>query len=69
MVLGAVVDELRVGFAECVRGTCLDSLVLADCGAFGVRVTDRAELDRALADAVGYDGPAMIEVMTDADLV
>jgi thiamine pyrophosphate-dependent acetolactate synthase large subunit-like protein len=32
-------------------------------------VTERAELDAALAEAVAYDGPAMVEVMTDPDLV
>jgi thiamine pyrophosphate-dependent acetolactate synthase large subunit-like protein len=32
-------------------------------------VTDRAALDAALAEAVAHDGPAMVEVMTDPDLV
>jgi pyruvate oxidase len=41
----------------------------ANCGAFGVRVTDRAELDTARAAAVAHDGPAMVEVMTDPELV
>jgi pyruvate oxidase len=39
------------------------------CGAFGVRVTDRDGLDAALAEAVASDGPAMVEVMTDPDLI
>jgi thiamine pyrophosphate-dependent acetolactate synthase large subunit-like protein/nitrite reductase/ring-hydroxylating ferredoxin subunit len=39
------------------------------CGAFGVRVTDASELDDALTDAIAYDGPALLEVMTDAELV
>ena len=40
-----------------------------NCGALGIRVTDRAELDAALAEAVAHDGPAMVEVITDPNLV
>ena len=40
-----------------------------NCGAFGVRVTDPAQLDAALAAAVAHDGPPMVEVVTDPDLV
>ena len=32
-------------------------------------MTDRAELDAALAEAVAHDGPAMVEVITDPNLV
>jgi thiamine pyrophosphate-dependent acetolactate synthase large subunit-like protein len=32
-------------------------------------VTERDRLDAALAEAVAHDGPAMVEVMTDPDLV
>jgi pyruvate oxidase len=39
------------------------------CGAFGIRVTDAAALDDALAAAFAHDGPALVEVMTDAELV
>ncbi len=39
------------------------------CGAFGVRVTDRAQLDDALAAALAHDGPALVDIVTDADLV
>ena len=40
-----------------------------NCGAHGVRVTDTAQLDDALAEAFAYAGPAMVEVMTDPELV
>jgi pyruvate oxidase len=40
-----------------------------NCGALGIRVTDRADLDAALAEAVAHDGPAMVEVITDPNLV
>ncbi len=39
------------------------------CGAHGARVTHREQLDDALATAFAYDGPALVEVVTDADLV
>lgn len=39
------------------------------CGALGIRVTDAAELDDALGRAMTHDGPALVEVMTDAELV
>ena len=34
-----------------------------------IRVTDRAELDDALAAALAHDGPALVEVIADPDLV
>jgi thiamine pyrophosphate-dependent acetolactate synthase large subunit-like protein len=40
-----------------------------NCGALGIRVTDPSLLDAALAEAVAHDGPAMVEVITDPDLV
>ena len=39
------------------------------CGGFGVRVTDRDALDDALAAAIAAEGPALVEVMTDVQLV
>jgi thiamine pyrophosphate-dependent acetolactate synthase large subunit-like protein len=39
------------------------------CGAHGIRVTDRSQLDEALTDALAHDGPSMVEVMADAELV
>jgi thiamine pyrophosphate-dependent acetolactate synthase large subunit-like protein len=39
------------------------------CGALGIRVTDRGQLDAALAEAVAHPGPALVEVVTDAELV
>ncbi len=38
-------------------------------GALGIRVTDRSELDDALARALAHDGPALVEVVSDAALV
>jgi pyruvate oxidase len=39
------------------------------CGAHGERVTTRDQLDDAFAAAFAYDGPALVEVITDPDLV
>ena len=39
------------------------------CGGLGIRVTDPADLDAALERAMAHDGPALVEVVTDALLV
>ena len=39
------------------------------CGARGIRVTDPGQLDAALVDALSHDGPALVEVVADPDLV
>ena len=38
-------------------------------GALGIRVTEVGQLDDALSRALAHDGPALVEVMTDALLV
>ncbi|MCK5651380.1 MAG: thiamine pyrophosphate-binding protein, partial [Gemmatimonadetes bacterium] len=39
------------------------------CGALGIRVTSRDGLDDALARALSHDGPSLVEVVGDSDLV
>lgn len=39
------------------------------CGAKGQRVTEADRLDDALAEAIEHDGPALVEIVTDAELV
>ena len=39
------------------------------CGGFGRRVTDVAELDAAIEAALAAEGPALVEVITDAALI
>jgi pyruvate oxidase len=39
------------------------------CGALGIRVTSKDELDGALNQALSHDGPALVEIMADAQLV
>jgi pyruvate oxidase len=39
------------------------------CGAFGARVTRLEQLDNALAAAFAHEGPALVDVVTDPDLI
>jgi thiamine pyrophosphate-dependent acetolactate synthase large subunit-like protein len=39
------------------------------CGALGIRVESRDDLEPALARALAHPGPSLVEVMQDADLV
>ncbi len=39
------------------------------CGAHGAKVTKGADVADALAEALAVDGPALVEIMTDAELV
>ena len=39
------------------------------CGAHGVQVTDRSDLDTALGEALAHPGPALVEVICDPALV
>lgn len=39
------------------------------CGGWGRQVRARADLDDALSDALAHEGPAILEVMQDAELV
>ncbi len=70
--LGKISKEQRAGGWE-VWQTGLSNPGIADyvnaCGGLGIRVEDRAGLDRAIAAALAHDGPATVEVMTDADLI
>jgi thiamine pyrophosphate-dependent acetolactate synthase large subunit-like protein len=38
------------------------------CGGYGVRVTSRDELERSIAAAIAHEGPALVEIMSDAEL-
>ena len=39
------------------------------CGALGVRVTERGQLDAALEQAFAHDGPALVDVVADQRLI
>lgn len=38
-------------------------------GALGVRVTELSQLDQGLDQIINHDGPAMLEIMTDPELI
>ena len=70
--LGKISKEQRAGDFE-VWETSLHNPNFSEyvelCGGKGIRVVDASELDAALQEARDYDGPAVVEVMTDANLV
>ena len=70
--LGKISKEQRAGNWD-VWQTSLHNPSFADyaelCGAMGIRVTKTSELDAALEKALNYPGPALVEVMTDAELI
>ena len=39
------------------------------CGGRGVKVSAASELDQALSEAIDFNGPSLVEVMTDPELV
>ena len=70
--LGKISKEQRAGKWD-VWQTSLHNPNFAqfaeNCGALGIRVTDRAQLDEALQRAVEHEGPVMVEVITDPELI
>ncbi len=70
--LGKISKEQRAGDWT-VWQTSLSNPNIADyvgsCGGHGRRVTKADELDDALRESLDFDGPSVVEVMTDADLV
>jgi thiamine pyrophosphate-dependent acetolactate synthase large subunit-like protein len=70
--LGKISKEQRAGHFE-VWQTSLHNPNFAEyaqlCGAHGVRVTAPHALDDALRDALDHPGPALLEVVTDPELL
>jgi len=70
--LGKITKEQRSGEWP-VWQTALSNPSFArfaeDCGGLGIRVERREDLDAALEHAIAHEGPALVEVMTDAELV
>ena len=70
--LGKISKEQRAGNWD-VWQTSLHNPNFADlatlCGLKGIRVTDSSQLDDALREALAHDGPALVEVVSDAALV
>lgn len=70
--LGKISKEQRAGEWE-VWQTDLHNPNFAEyaalCGALSFRVTEPGELELALAKAIKHPGPALVEIMTDAELI
>ena len=39
------------------------------CGALGIRVEKKEELDQAIVKALKYEGPSLVEIISDPELV
>jgi pyruvate oxidase len=70
--LGKISKEQRAGNWD-VWQTSLHnpdfSKYAENCGALGIRVTDRQDLEAAFKRAIEHPGPSLVEVMTDAALI
>ena len=70
--LGKISKEQRAGEWD-VWQTSLHNPSFAQyaeiCGGFGIRISDAKDLDQAIADALVYDGPAIVEIIADVDLI
>ena len=70
--LGKISKEQRAGGWD-VWETSLSNPNIAEfvtnCGGLGIRVADPSQLDEALLRALAFEGPATVEVMTDAELI
>ena len=70
--LGKITKEQRAGHWD-VWQTSLHNPNFAEyariCGALGIRVTKQEDLDGALTEALSLDGPSMVEIVADPDLV
>lgn len=70
--LGKITKEQRAGEFEPWK-TKLSNPNFAEyaqnCGALGIRVTHKDELDAALAQALNHPGPSLVEIMADGQLI
>ena len=70
--LGKISKEQRAGEFD-VWATSLHNPNFSDyansCGALGVRVEKKDDLEAAMKQIMNHDGPAMLEVMTDVSLI
>ena len=70
--LGKISKEQRAGEWD-VWQTSLHNPNFAEyaklCGALGIRVAGKDSLDDAIITALGHDGPSLVEIMTDVELI
>lgn len=70
--LGKITKEQRAGDFE-VWQTGLHNPSFAAfarlCGGHGAKVTDSADLEAAIQEALDFKGPALVEIISDMELV
>ena len=70
--IGKIAKEQRAGNWD-VWQTSLHNPDFAEyaelCGALGIRVERKEDLDAAIQQALAYDGPALVEVIADGQLI
>ncbi len=70
--LGKISKEQRAGHWK-VWQTALHNPAFAEfannCGGYGVQVNTAEELDEALRAAIEYNGPSLVEIISDAELI
>lgn len=70
--LGKISKEQRAGHWPVWRTDLVNPSFAGfarSCGGKGFRVAKRDDLEAMLAEAIAHDGPALVEVMTDVELV
>ena len=70
--LGKISKEQRAGHWPVWKTTLTNPSFAAYaelCGARGLRVERAEDVESGLAEALAHDGPALVEIVTDADLV
>jgi pyruvate oxidase len=70
--LGKISKEQRAGTWEVWQTSLVNPNIaefVSSCGGLGVRVEHATNLEAALNEALAYDGPATVEVLTDAALI
>jgi len=70
--LGKISKEQRAG-EWLVWETSLHNPSFAEfanlCGGLGIKVTNADDLESAISQALEHDGPSLVEIMTDVDLI
>ncbi len=70
--IGKISKEQRAGQFDVWKTTLHNpnfSEYANNCDAMGIRVTEKSRLDDAIQEALAYEGPSMVEVISDPDLI
>ena len=70
--IGKISKEQRAGQFDVWKTTLHNpnfSEYANNCGAMGLRVTETSQLDDTIQKALAYNGPSMVEIISDPDLI